>query len=47
MFKVNGETVKAMMNAFPKAMIGWGGVFIVTIAIIAAIWALSKLGNKE
>lgn len=39
--------VQAMLEAFPKAMIGWGGVFIVTIVIIAAVWVLNKLGGKE
>ena len=37
-----------MLEALPNALIGWGGVFIVTIAIILVVGLLEKLtGGKK
>ena len=36
----------AMFETLPSALIGWGGVFVVTIAIVAAITLLEKLAER-
>ena len=37
----------AMLAAFPDAMTGWAGVFVVTLVIIASVWVLNKVTNKN
>lgn len=39
--------VQAMLACVPQVLLGWLGVFIVTIVIIAAIWLLNKLTTKK
>lgn len=43
-FSIN---VPAMVEAFPNAMIGWAGVFVVTAVIIASVWVLNKVTSKK
>lgn len=38
---------KGMAELFPKAMLGWAGVFAVTIVIIAVTALLNKLTSKK
>lgn len=38
---------QAMFAAFGDAMIGWGGVFVVTAVIIASVWALNKVTARK
>ena len=41
------ENIKAMLEVFPNAMIGWLGVFIVTGVIIATTWLLDAVTTKR
>ncbi len=41
-----GIHLDAMLEALPKALIGWLGVFIVTAVIILCVWLLNKFTNK-
>ena len=42
-----GFYLENMMEALPKAMIGWLGVFVVTAVIIASVWLLNKFSGKR
>ncbi|MGN0803445.1 MAG: hypothetical protein ACI4MF_12700 [Candidatus Faecivicinus sp.] len=37
----------AMVATIPDAMIGWAGVFAVTLVIIACVWVLNKVTVKR
>ena len=39
--------VQAMVQNIPTALVGWLGVFIVMAVIIAAVYALGALTNRE
>ena len=39
--------VQAMVQNIPTALVGWLGVFIVMADIIAAVYALGALTNRE
>lgn len=41
------ERLELFLEILPKAGIGWLGIFIVTIIIIALLWALEKLTKKK
>ena len=36
-----------MLEALPKAMIGWLGVFVVTAVIIVSVWMLNKFTGRK
>ncbi|MDY3025317.1 MAG: hypothetical protein SOR74_00245 [Candidatus Faecivicinus sp.] len=38
---------KGMLEVFPKAMLGWAGVFAVTIVIIGVTVILNKITSKK
>ena len=38
---------QAMLAAFPDAMTGWAGVFVVTLVIIASVWVLNKVTSGK
>ncbi len=42
-----GFNPAAMAAAFGDAMIGWLGVFVVTVVIIASVWVLNKVTGKK
>lgn len=37
----------AMLEALPNAMIGWAGVFAVTIVIIVGVCVLNRATSKQ
>ena len=39
--------VQGMVEIFPKAMLGWAGVFVVTIVIIGVTVILNKATNRK
>lgn len=36
-----------LLEALPKAMIGWLGVFVVTAVIILSVWLLNRFAGKK
>ena len=41
------ERWELLLEVLPKAGIGWLGIFIVTIIIIALLWALEAVTKKK
>ena len=41
------ERIALFLEVLPKAVLGWLGIFIVTIIIILVLWLLDKLTQKK
>lgn len=39
--------VDAFLAILPQALLGWAGVFIVTIVVIFAIWVLNRVTGRK
>ena len=39
--------VDAFLAILPQALLGWAGVFIVTIVVIFSIWLLNRITSRK
>lgn len=39
--------VDAFLAILPQALLGWAGVFLVTIVVIFAIWVLNRVTGRK
>lgn len=39
--------VDAFLAILPQALLGWAGVFLVTIVVIFAIWLLNRVTGRK